>query len=100
VAARAPRLRVRWDRAGRVGLLVVLAVVVGLYVQHTLSYLSTRAQANGQQAIVDSLARQNANLVRQQQSLGDPATIVSDARALGMVRPNERPYVITGLPGQ
>ena len=40
-----PRLRIRWDRAGRVGLLVVLAVVVGLYAQHTLSYFSTRSQA-------------------------------------------------------
>ena len=27
----------------------------------------------------------------------EPATIVRDARALGMVRPGERPYVITGL---
>jgi cell division protein FtsB len=99
VALRAPKLRVRWDRAGRVGLLIVLAVVVGLYVQHTLSYLSTRAQASRQQALVDRLARDNAALVREQSSLEDPATIVRDARALGMVRPNERPYVITGLPG-
>jgi len=96
VVARAPRLRVRWDRAGRVGLLVVLGVVVGLYVQHTLSYLSTSAQAGREEAIVSRLAHQNANLVRQQKSLEDPATIVRDARALGMVRLNERPYVITG----
>jgi hypothetical protein len=46
-------LRVRWDRAGRVGLLVVLTVVVGLYVQHTLAYLSTKSQADRQQTIVD-----------------------------------------------
>ncbi len=96
---RAPKLRVRWDRAGRVGLLVVLGVVVGLYMQHTLSYLATRAQANHQAAIVDRLARQNASLVAQQKSLSDPATIVRDARALGMVRLNERPYVIMGLAG-
>jgi cell division protein FtsB len=93
-------LRVRWDRAGRVGLLVVLAVVVGLYVQHTLSYLSTKSQAGGQQAIVDRLQRENAALAREQKSLGQSATIVRDARALGMIRAGERPYVITGLTGR
>jgi cell division protein FtsB len=77
---------------------VVLAIVVGLYVEHTLSYLSTRAQADAQQAIVDSLERQNAALASEQRSLSNPATIVSDARALGMVRPDEQPYVITGMP--
>jgi cell division protein FtsB len=99
MASRPPRLRVRWDRAGRVSLLIVFAVVVGLYVQHTLSYFSTRAQASSQAAIVARLVRQNAALVRAQQSLSDPATIVNDARALGMVRPNERPFVIVGHPG-
>jgi cell division protein FtsB len=96
VVSRPPRLRVRWERVGRIGLLVVFAVVVGLYVEHTLSYLSTRAQANQQQAIVQSLTRQNAQLRAEQRSLDDPATIIRDARALGMVRPGERPYVIMG----
>jgi len=76
----------------------VLAVVIGLYAQHTLSYFSTRSQADQQQAIAQNLARQNAQLVKEEQSLNDPATIVHDARALGMVRPGERAYVITGLP--
>ena len=90
------RLRVRWERVGRVGLLIVLAVVVGLYVEHTLSYFATRAQANQQRAIVNRLAHENARLTRRERSLNDPATIVSEARALGMVRLNERPYVVTG----
>jgi cell division protein FtsB len=94
--SRPPRLRVRWERVGRIALLVVFAVVVGLYVQHTLSYLSTRAQADQQQSIVQSLTRQNAQLRAQQKSLNNPATIIRDARALGMVRPGERPYVIIG----
>jgi cell division protein FtsB len=97
VALRAPKLRVRWERVGRFALLFVLAVVVGLYVEHTLSYFSTRAQADDQLGIVDRLVHQNAALARQAKSLNDPATIVRDARALGMVRPGEQPYVITGL---
>lgn len=96
--ARPPKLRVRWERVGRVGLLVVLAVVVGLYVEHTLSYFATRSQADQQQAIVTRLSHQNAQLSRQVKSLNDQSTIISEARALGMVRPGERPYVITGQP--
>jgi cell division protein FtsB len=96
--ARPPKLRVRWERVGRIGLLVVLAVVVGLYVEHTLSYFATRSQADQQQAIVTRLTHQNAQLTRQTKSLNDPSTIIAQARALGMVRPDERPYVITGQP--
>jgi cell division protein FtsB len=92
--------RVRWDRVGRIGLLVVLVVVAGVYVQDALSYFSTRSQAEQQGAIVKHLVRANAELLRQQKSLNDPATIVRDARALGMVRTGERPYVITGLPNR
>ena len=80
-------------------LLVVLAVVLGLYVQQGLAYLSVRSQANQQAAIVKQLARQNGQLERQQRSLNNPATIVQDARKLGMIKPGERPYVVTGLPG-
>ncbi|MFZ0040387.1 MAG: septum formation initiator family protein [Solirubrobacteraceae bacterium] len=87
----------RWERVGRVGLLLVFTIVVGLYIEHALSYFSTRAQADQQSAIVDRLARQNAALTRQERSLNDPQTIVLDARRLGMVRQGERPYVITGM---
>jgi cell division protein FtsB len=89
-------LRVRWERVGRYGLLVVLMVVVGLYVEHTLSYVSTRSQSNQQKAIVDSLNRQNRRLAAQLKSLNNPTTIVRDARGLGMVRPGERSYAMIG----
>jgi predicted ribosomally synthesized peptide with SipW-like signal peptide len=91
-------MRVRWDRVGRVGLLIVLAAVMGLYAAHTLAYFSTRAEANRQSAIVQRLTRENAALLEQQRSLNEPATIQRDARALGMVLQGERPYVVPGLP--
>ncbi len=89
-------LRVRWDRAGRIALLVVIAVVIGIYAQRTLAYFSASAQASHQQAVVTGLQRQNAALDREQRALNQPATIVRDARALGMVRPGEQAYVLTG----
>jgi cell division protein FtsB len=90
--------RVRWDRVGRVGLLVVLTVVAGLYVKQAMAYLSVRSQDHQQQAIVHELQRQNAALSAQERSLKNPATVQREARALGMVRMGEHPYVITGLP--
>jgi outer membrane murein-binding lipoprotein Lpp len=83
-----------------VGLLVVLAVVGGLYVQQGLSYLSTRAQADRQAGIAQRLQGENDQLSRQQKALSDPATIASHARALGMVRAGERSYVFTGTPSR
>jgi cell division protein FtsB len=93
-------VRLRWDRVGRIGLLIVLAVVLGLYVEHTLSYFSTRSQADAALATVERLARENRILEREQAALHNPETIIRDARALGMVKAGERPYVITGLPGR
>jgi cell division protein FtsB len=97
-AARKP-LRIRWERIGRVLLVIVLAVVAGLYIQQGLAYLSARGQTEQQKAIVLGLRRENAQLTRQQKSLNNPATIMRYARQLGMVQPGERPYVVTGLPG-
>jgi cell division protein FtsB len=89
---------VRWDRVGRTGLVIVLAVVAILYVQHAFELFTTHAQADHQRAAVQQLARANAALRKQQQSLSDPVTIKKDARVLGMVQAGERPYVVMGLP--
>lgn len=74
--------------------------MLGLYVQHALSYLSTRSQANAEQALVQQLAHQNRALEAQRQALMKPATIIRDARALGMINQGERGYVITGQPAR
>lgn len=100
VASRGLRGRVRWDRIGRVSLLLILGVVAGLYVQRAVAYFSVRSQADQQRAVVQQLSRSNASLRAQQRSLNEPATILSDARALGMVRPGEHSYEVTGLPGR
>ncbi len=78
---------------------MVLAVVAGVYIQDALSYLSTRSQTDQQEAIVQRLTRANARLAREQKALSNPATIVEDARQLGMVKAGERSYVIMGMRG-
>jgi cell division protein FtsB len=91
--------RIRWDRIGRTGLLIVLVVVAGLYIQQAVDYFSVRSAVNQQRATVTRLARENAALQRQQQSLQNPVTIKRDARELGMIQAGERPYVVVGLHG-
>ena len=95
-----PLSRIKWDRAFRTVMLVVLALVAYLGVKGMLTLLATHAQAQQQQAIVHTLARQNRRLESLQHSLSQPATIMRDARALGMVRAGERSYSVTGLSGR
>jgi cell division protein FtsB len=94
-----PLSRIKWDRAGRIVMLFVLALVAYLGIKGMLTLLATRAQAEQQQQIVRTLARQNRHLEQLQRSLGQPATIIKDARALGMVKAGERSYSVTGLSG-
>jgi len=96
VPGRSAAIRVRWERLGRVALLVVLAAVVAVYAEHAVSYLSTRGQNARQQAIVQSLERRHAQLVARERMLNNPTTIVRRARQLGMTRTGEQPYAITG----
>jgi cell division protein FtsB len=100
VPLRSSVVRVRWERLGRIALLVVLAAVIGLYAEHALSYLTTRAQNEHEQAVVSRLSREHAALQARRASLNDHATIVRLARGLGMTRSGEQPYAIIGQAGR
>ncbi|WP_183340171.1 septum formation initiator family protein [Conexibacter arvalis] len=94
----AAAMRVRWDRVGRVALLLLLVAVVALYVQPARSYVSTWRDSNAKQAELERLEREHEALVERTRELKDPRTVETEARRLGMVRPGERPYVVSGLP--
>jgi cell division protein FtsB len=96
VPLRSAAIRVRWERLGRIALLVVLGAVLALYAEHAVSYLSTRSQNARQNAIVRSLEIRHAQLQRSERTLNDPTTIIRRARQLGMTRAGEQPYAITG----
>lgn len=97
-ALRRPPARVRWDRVGRVALLLVLLGVIMLYVNPLRTYVSTWREKGRRDAEVTRLERENAQLRQRQRDLNDPRALERDARSLGMVRPGERAYVIEGLP--
>lgn len=94
----AAAMRVRWDRVGRVALLLLLLVVALLYVGPARTLLSTWQDSNAKQAQVQTLEREHERLLERATALKDPRTVESEARRLGMVRPGERSYVVRGLP--
>jgi cell division protein FtsB len=94
------RAPVRWDRLGRVALLVVLAAILLLYIGPARSYVETWGQAKAKRAEVERLEAESRALRKRKAELQRSSTLVRDARELGMVRPGERAFVVRGLPGE
>jgi cell division protein FtsB len=89
---------IRWDRVGRVALLLVLIGILGLYVGPAHSWWVTWHEAKQRRAEVTRLQAENTRLREHERALSDPTALEREARRLGMVRPGERSYVIRGLP--
>jgi cell division protein FtsB len=79
-------------------MLCVMSVLLYLYVSAGISLLSTWKEARRDSAQLAGLERQHTVLEAQHAVLTSPATLVPEARRLGMVRPGEQTYVISGLP--
>jgi cell division protein FtsB len=89
---------VRWDRLGRILLLVVLAFILLLYIGPVRSYYSTWNEAKVRNAQLQQVEAENARLKARKQALSKPDTLLQEARKLGMLRPGEREFVIGRLP--
>ena len=96
--ARPAPARVRWDRLGRVAMLGVLVVLAYLYLSAGVHLLSTWHQARGESAKVAAMQREHNTLQRQREALGSPGAVEAQARKLGMMRHDERPYIVSNLP--
>jgi cell division protein FtsB len=89
---------VRWDRVGRVALLAVLAGIVLLYVGPARSWWETRREAQAKRAELRHLQAEHARLLERRRELREPASLMREARRLGMVRQGERAFVVRDLP--
>lgn len=89
--------RIRWDRFGRVVLVIVLFAVLVSYVGPTLHVFDSWRQSRAAEARLAELKQENGRLERQSRELDKPAAVIAEARKLGMVGPGERAYVIDGL---
>ena len=95
---RVARGGVRWDRIGRVGLLMVLGLILLLYIGPARSFYSTWQESHAKRDEVRRLTAEYTRLDARRRALGDPRTLEAEARKLGMVRPDERAFVLKGLP--
>jgi cell division protein FtsB len=89
---------VRWDRLGRVALLVVLAGVVLLYVGPAHSYWQTWRESRARHTELSHLQAEHDRLLARRRALREPASLMREARRLGMVRQGERAFVLQDLP--
>jgi cell division protein FtsL len=90
--------RVRWDRLGRLAMLVVLVVLAYLYLSAGLHMYSTWGQSRHDKASVATMEREHRVLARQHEALGRQGSVEAQARRLGMKKDNEQQYVVSGLP--
>jgi hypothetical protein len=90
--------RVRWDRVGRIALLFALAVLLYLAISPVRALIADLHLEAQRRAQLDSLERQHSSLLATEHALAQRSTGDAEARNLGLVRPGEREFVVTGLP--
>src|ERR1700712_1228025 len=74
---------IRWDRVGRVALLVVLLGVMALYVGPSISFLHTYKEAKERRGEVRTLQAENERLRARSKALMNHRTMEREARRLG-----------------
>jgi cell division protein FtsB len=84
-------LALRW-----IGALVLVVIAVG-YVQPLRAYQDARDDVAVRQAQVDRLARANAALEERLAEAGTSGFVEREARRLGLVKPGERLFIVTGI---
>jgi cell division protein FtsB len=89
---------IRWDRMGRVAMLLLVAGVLSLYAGPVHSWYVTWRDSRAKRAEVARLRAENVRLRARRADLLRASTLEREARRLGMVRPGERPYIVRGLP--
>ena len=97
VKSRAHR-RVRWDRLGRIALILTLGVILLLYISPARHWIEQSSTAKAQGSELRELTEENRRLRDRAKQLRDPAALELEARRLGMVRQGERSFVIENPP--
>jgi cell division protein FtsB len=80
-------------------MLCVMAALVYLYLSAGIHMFSTWRQSNRDRAAVATMEHEHRTLQRQHERLSQPGMLEAEARQLGMMKKNEQPYVVSGLPG-
>jgi cell division protein FtsB len=88
---------VRWDRIGRIALVLVLFGVMVSYLNPLVNLLEAWQGSKSSEAQLAQLKREKVELAQRLRDVSSPATLEREARRLGMVKPGEHAYVVHGL---
>lgn len=86
---------IRWDRVGRLALLVVLGAILLLYIAPVRHWIAQSRTADAHREELREVERENRELRRRARALQDPGSLEREARRLGMVREGEKAYVVS-----
>ena len=89
--------RIRWDKVGRVALVLVLFAVLISYVSPLTNLFDTWRGAGAAEERLAELTAENERLQRRAEELQTPAAALREARLQGLVGPGEQAYVIEDL---
>jgi cell division protein FtsB len=89
--------RIRWDRLGRIALVLVLFAVMVSYLNPLVNLLQAWQGSKSSDAQLAQLKQQRVELTSQLREASSPATLEREARRLGMVQPGEHAYIVRGL---
>jgi cell division protein FtsB len=85
---------IQWHKVGRLALLFTLFVIVLLYIRPVAHWVQQRQTAAHSRSDLRELQREHDRLEARLQQLSGTGAVEHEARKMGMVRRNERPFVI------
>src|SRR6201996_1607939 len=95
-ARRSPS-RIKWDRVGRIALVLVLFAVAFSYLNPAIDLFKTYRSTTAAKAEFHQLLRENKRLHHAIQSADEPAVVERTARRQGLVAEGETQFVLRGL---
>jgi cell division protein FtsB len=89
--------RIRWDRLGRIVLVIVLFAILASYINPVVNFVDAWRDSRTERSSLTELRQENAKLRERVAALDGADAAERAARKLGMVAPGERSYVIRGV---
>jgi cell division protein FtsB len=89
--------RIRWDKVGRVALVLVLAAVLLSYVNPAINFFDAWRDSRAEHSSLADLRKENAALQKRVATLNTEDAAERAARKQGMVANGERSYFVRGL---
>lgn len=88
------RSSIQWHKVGRLALLFTLFVIVLLYIRPVAHWVQQRQTAAHSQSDLRDLQREHDRLEARLHQLSGTGAVEREARKMGMVRRDERPFVV------